>query len=47
LDFPALFHVVNTFGLPTVAIGVGLYILLKGELTFRYPAKPNGKRGGA
>lgn len=30
---------VSQFGLPTVAAGVLIYILVRGEFVFRYPAR--------
>jgi hypothetical protein len=32
------------FGIQTVAVAVLLYIVLHGELSFRYPRKPRCKR---
>jgi len=36
---------ISKFGLPTVAAAVLLYILINGDLTFRYP-RGNGTRQG-
>lgn len=35
----AIFDALAHFGLPTVAMGVLIFILLRGEFVFRYPAK--------
>ena len=32
--------VIERFGLPTVTAAVVIYILLRGEVQFRYPRKP-------
>jgi hypothetical protein len=34
-----LLSAVSAFGLPTVTAAVLIYILLRGELVFRYPAR--------
>lgn len=35
---------ISEFGLPAVAGGVLIYILLRGELVFRYPRRGNPER---
>jgi hypothetical protein len=35
----AVLSAISSFGLPTVAAGVLIYVLLRGELVFRYPAR--------
>lgn len=39
-----LLEAVRQFGLPMVGGAVVLYLLLRGELSFRYPARRRGKR---
>jgi hypothetical protein len=40
----AVLSAISSFGLPTVAAGVLIYILLRGELVFRYPRRGNPER---
>jgi len=43
MDIAALFAFVKAYGFATVAGVVAIYVLLKGEFTFRYPAGPKRK----
>ena len=35
----AILSALREFGLPTVIVGVLIYLLLKGEIVFRYPSR--------
>ena len=42
----AVISAISNFGLPTVAAGVLIYVLLRGEFVFRYPSRrppPDGQ----
>lgn len=39
-----LVDAIRQFGLPVVLVVVLLYLLLKGEVDFHYPARPRDKR---
>lgn len=41
----ALVEWIFKYGWAPVAFAVGLYLLLKGEIIFRYPRGPGRKRG--
>jgi hypothetical protein len=40
----AIISALAQFGLPTVAAGVLIFIVLKGEFVFRYPRRGNPER---
>ncbi|MGA8807399.1 MAG: hypothetical protein WB973_05935 [Thermoanaerobaculia bacterium] len=37
----AVLSAISSFGLPTVAAAVLIYVLLRGEIVFRYPRRDN------
>jgi hypothetical protein len=39
----AILSAISNFGLPTVAGGVLIYLLLRGETVFRYPRRGNDR----
>jgi hypothetical protein len=40
----AVLSAISSFGLPTVAAAVLIFVLLKGEFVFRYPRRGNPER---
>lgn len=40
----AILAAIRDFGVPTVGAAVLIYVLLRGELVFRYPRRGNGEK---